>query len=218
MAHTQPSLILSATTAATPKVRIRISPIIECEFRRRNVFHEIRLEKAHRVISGSTGVHLVGIERAREVLAYAQSRRNRGGLVRGLLIAYAALARNISTALQEESQQGLIDDPGPEEVRRQQSAASACFAVGDRVLHFLAHDEYGRVAIITEPYKMYEVADDNGPYIAKDGKRIEYCCGYMIRLNGVEGTFFAYPHQLTRDDCKPSHLRLVASRPASIFC
>lgn len=218
MAHAHRSSTFEASTSAVSQVWFRISPVIEREFIRRDVFPELRLEKAYSVIRGATGVHLVSVERAREVLADAHAQHRIPDLPRGLSVAYRSLVRNITDALMEEARRGLIDDPGMGEVQRQQALSSACFAIGDSVLYFRDDDEYGREAIIVDGYRMYSVTGDDGPYITKEGKRLEYRYGYAIKLKNSDSRFFVPAYKLTRDDCKPSHLSLVASRPANIFC
>lgn len=190
---------------------IRISPVIEREFDHRGVFPELRLANAHRIINGATGVYCVSIERAREVLADAEVQNRNRDLRRGLPVAYGALARNITDSLKQESRRGLVDDPGMAEAQRRQVAASACFSVGDNVLYFVGHrDEYGREATIVGEYQLYSVLDNTGPYISRDGLRRSYRPGYAIRIKGSDSASFAAAYQLTRHDCKPSQLRLIA--------
>lgn len=209
MAHAHPSPAFGAPASEATTLTIRISPVIEREFERRGVFPELRLANACRIINGATGVHRVSVERAREVLADAEAQSRNHDLLRGLPVAYRSLARNISGSLKQELRRGLIDDPGMAEVQRLQAAASACFAVSDRVLYFRDDDEYGREATIVEGYRMYSVTADDGPYITRDDKRLEYRYGYAIKLKRSDYCFFAPAYRLTRHDCKPSHLRLV---------
>lgn len=190
----------------------RITPVIEREFKRRGIFTELRLENAIRIINGATGVYRVSVDLAREILADAEAQNRNGDLPRGLPVAYGSLARNITASLKQEARRGLIDDPGIEEVQRRQAAASARFEVGDRAIYFRDSEEYGREATIVEGYQMYTVQTEDGPYIARDEKRVDYRRGYIIKLKGKDDMFFAHAYELTRDDCKPSHLRLVASR------
>lgn len=200
----------STHTPVEPEINVWISPLIEREFKRRDVFQELRLENAHRIKSGATGVYLVSVDRARELLADAESHRYNRDQPRGLSAAYTALFKNITRALREEACRGAEDDPGMAEVKRRRIAASACFRVGDRVLYFGDDEEYGEKAVIVEGYGMYPVADDDGPYIDSHGDRLAYRYGYSIRVIGQSGSFFATAYDLTRNDRKPSHLRLVA--------
>ena len=105
------------------QISIRISPYIEREFKRRDIFHELRLEKAYRTFSG-TGDHMVSVERAREILADANANRYNRDQPRGMSVAYGSLARNIDEALREEARQGLIQDPGEDAVISKIKAAT----------------------------------------------------------------------------------------------
>lgn len=196
--------------AAAKSVIVHVSPVIERDFKRRDVFPELRLENASRVINGATGVHRVSLDRAREIVADAQAQLDSRGLPRGLPVAYSSLVCNTKDALRAEARRGLIDDPGMEEAQRQQVAASACFSVGERVLYFDPRDEYGFEATIAGEYRMRCVLSDDGSYITRDDQRIEYRPGYVIKLKGADIASFAPAYALTRDDCKPSHLRLVS--------
>lgn len=192
---------------------IRITPVIEREFKRRSVFPELRLEASTRVINGATGIYRISIEHAREIMSDAEAQKLNRALPRGLPVAYGALARNISASLKQQLRRGLLDDPGMVEVQRRQAAASACFQVGDSVLYF-GCDENGEEAIIINGYEMYAVQAEDGPYITSNDERLEYRHGYVIKLKGGDYDFFVPAYRLIRDDGKPSHLRLVASRLA----
>lgn len=205
----------TTNTTAEPLVTIRISPVIERDFERRGVFPELRQKNAYRTINGATGIYLVSLKRAREILDDAKAQNRKRDLPRGLPVAYGSLAKNISTSLKQEARHGLLDDPGMAEVQRRQAAASACFQIGDSVLYFRGADEYGQKATIVNGYQMYQVISDDGPYITSDDERIRYQNGYVIWTKAAEHRFFVPAHTLTRDDCKPSHIRLVASPSVS---
>lgn len=194
------------------RISIRISHVVEREYVRRRVFPELRLDNAHRILTGATGVHRVSVERAREILADAEAQMRSSGIRRGLPLAYGALARNVANSLRQEIRRGLIEDPGMAGAQRLQIDASACLHVGDHVLYFRDNDEYGHEATVVEEYRMYPVTSDDGPYIDRDDERLEYRRGYIIRLKGDDYQFFVPAYRLTRDGCKPSHLRMVASR------
>lgn len=212
-AHLSPAY--GATLAAASQISIRISPVIEREFKRRNVFPEFRLDRASSIINGATGVYAVSAARAREVLADAQAQRYNRDVPRGVPVAYGALVKIIDSALLEEARRGLLADPGMAEVQRQQAASSACFAVGDSVLYFRDYDEYGQEAVIVEAFRMCRVADEDGLYVTHSGQRLTYRNGYGIKLKISGECFFAAAYQLTRDDCKPAHLRLIAHNARS---
>lgn len=126
--------------------------------------------------------------------------------------------RNIKCTLKEEARRGLWDDPGMEEMKKRAAQSPACFDVGDKALFFEDDDEYGAEVTVVEPYAMYSVLSDTGAYIsAKDGKRVNYQYGYVVKQKGSEHSFFALACQLTHDDCKPAHLCLVAGKPLQQF-
>jgi hypothetical protein len=163
-------------------ITVLISPVIEREFRRRDVFPELQLENATRVRNGATGVHKVSTERAKELLTDAQAvQAHSRELPRGIPAAYSALVRNLGFSLKQEAKRGLWDDPGMDEVKMRVAASSACFEVGDTVLCFVEDDEYGEAATIVSDYKMYSVISDNGPYLANDG------CVFQPIVDGISG-------------------------------
>ena len=189
------------------QILVRISPVIEREFKRRDVFVELRVERAQSILSGTTGVHQVSISRAREIAADAQSQRWVNG-VRGLTVAYGALARNVAEAIKQEERRGLFDDPGIDVARQRMAESPARLDVGDHVLHFDDASEYGHQVVVVGGYDLYSPRAKNGPFIGADGRRFEYRYGYLVKEGSQQ--YFADAHQLTRADCKPSHLRLVA--------
>ena len=210
----------SAISAVGLELSVRITPVIERDFKRRGVFPELRLGTADLVLRGATAVHRVSTGRAKELLADTQAMRTQShALPRGLPAAYMALMRNIGSSLKQEAKHGLWDDPGKDAAAKRMAQSSALFHVGDAVLHFDDGEEYGDEATIIGEYKMYAVANEDGPYVNDQlGVRGEYRRGYVINCKGSDRRFFSPAHRLTRDDCKPSHLRLVASRLAAALC
>ncbi len=190
------------------QILVRISPVIEREFKRRDVFPELRIERAKNIINGATGVHQVTITRAREILADARSQRGNLDLPRGIPRAYGALASNVEDCIKHEERRGLFDDPGREVARQRMAESPARLEVGDHVLCFYDDSEYGRKCVVVEGYGLYSIRRADGAFITRDGERIDYAYGYVIEVQGEQS--FASPHRLTREDCKPSHLRLVS--------
>lgn len=96
-------------------------------------------------------------------------------------------------------------DIGRDEAAKQLRNASAIFQVGDSVI------VNGHQAMVCEGYKMHTVRAEDGEYIGGDGVRIEHRWGYTCRYRSGEEFFFA-AYQVTApdDDCRRSHLRLVA--------
>ena len=190
-------------------ILVRISPTIEREFKRRDVFVELRIERAASILSGATGVHRVCIARAREVLSDARVQRGNPELPRGIPRAYGALASNVEDCIKREERRGLFDDPGMDVARQRMAESPARLEVGERVLCFDDQSEYGSEVEVVDAYRLYVVGHAQGAFVRDDDKRIDYQYGYIVREG--DRRFFVEPHRLTREDCKPSHLRLVVS-------
>jgi hypothetical protein len=198
------------------RIQVRISPVIEREFERRDIFPELRIERADHIINGATGVHPVSIARAREIFADAETQRRSRELRRGLSMAYSSLASNVAADIKQEERRGLFEDPGLEAARVTRlvmPGSPAQLEVGAQMLFFDGRSEFGHKVVVIKRYDLYALHVDTGPFIRLDGQRIEYRYGYRVDEGNQQ--YFAEPHQLTREDCKPSHLRLVASRPGS---
>ena len=104
----------------------------------------------------------------------------------------------------------LPADPGHAAALAQIAPSLARFEVGDTALYF-CDDEYGEEVRIVGGHMLQTVTSKNGAYLRADGVRIDYRFGYAVNSKGT--ILFAAPHQLTSLNCKPSHLRLVATRP-----
>ncbi len=202
-------------TAANPAAAITvfISPVIEREFKRRDIFAELRLENARRIQNGATGVHDVSVELAKALLADAKVMQNRRDLPRGTPLAYTALVRNVGALLRQEARRGLWADPGYDEMKKRAAESPARFQVGDTALYFNQDNEYGQRATVVGEYKLWQVATEFGPYINDKGERSEYKPGYVIQTPSDERCFVP-AHALTRDDCQPAHICLVAPATA----
>lgn len=194
-------------------IEVRITPTIERQYKARGVFPELRLENAHRITSGATGHYLVSPERARELLADAEA-LDYSQLPRGLPAAYTALQSNLRESVREWERRGLWDDPGFDEGVRRVNAASAILEVGEKVLYFAPGAERGEEVVIVRAYGWAIVKSDKGPYVDASGSRHRFQQGYAVMDKGRE-SFFVPAHRLTRDDCKPAHLKLVYSRPTA---
>jgi len=84
---------------------------------------------------------------------------------------------------------------------------------GDEVIYFKNGHGKGEYATIVEGIGLYCVNDDDGCFAdIKDNRPFSVCYGYMIVLKNSGKRFFTRPHNLTKDDCRRSYLRLVHSR------
>ena len=203
------SKITSGAQAAT--ITVLISPVIEREFKRRDVFPELRIENAARIQNGATGLHDVSIAVANALLADAKAMQAHGReLSRGIPKAYSALVRNIGSTLKEEARRGLWDDPGRDEMERRAAQTVAWFKVGEVALYFSEGREPDCIPVtVVKAYGMYKVFSEDGAFITAEAQRIDYQNGYVVSCRYSEHTFFATAYKLTRDDCKPAHLCLV---------
>lgn len=200
----------SSNTAQEGLIRVDITATMEREFQRRNMFPEMRLQNALGIINGSTGVYSVSAAHAREILEDAKAMRQKAAeLPRGVPKSYTALVEKLTTALRQEARRGTWDLPSVDEMKRRLSESFARFDVGDRCLYFRDEsEEYGVKVKIVQGLDLYQVRVEGGHFIGEHG-RFEFLMGYVIQEDGCE-PFFCPPYQLTRDDCKPSYLRLVA--------
>ena len=191
------------------KILVRISPVIEREYMRRNAFVELRIDRA----LGATGFHELSLARARDVLADAEAQRRNRDLPRGIPKAYSSLASNLEECIKQEERRGLFDDPGREVARLRMAESPARLEVGDHVLYFDDDSEYGRKVVVVRGYDLYAPTTKNGHFIGANGRRFEYRYGYSVQEGDQQ--YFAEPNQLTREDCKLTHLRLVAHAPTA---
>lgn len=212
MARNESSTPGTERTAPTEShINVLISPVIEREYKRRDKFPSLRLENAAHIQNGASGLYKVSIECAKELLADAQAMQMRSReLPRGIPAAYSALARNIGAKLKAEARRGLWDDPGIAEAKCRMQDTPACFKVGDFALNFGRNDEYGTQVVVVRGYELSPVRADDGAYLTDDGERINYMYGYVVKHEKSGDTWFAKPCELTRGDCKPTHLRLVS--------
>lgn len=205
-----PNPTSGTSAAAEGLIRVFITPTMERELQRRSMFPELRLQNAHSICGAGTGVYIVSPARAREILADAKAMRQKAAeLPRGAAKSYTALIDRLTVALREEARRGAWNAPSIEEMKRRLNESPARFEVGDSCLYFRDDGEpYGASVKIVGGLNLYRVSYEDGHFINEHG-RCEYQLGYVVQEEGQE-PYFARPFQLTRDDCKPAHLRLVA--------
>lgn len=104
----------------------------------------------------------------------------------------------------------LRPDPGCEGVLRIHREVSATFPVGAQVLYFMDGVKAGQYAAVSSPYQLSSIVDREGPFMLPDGRRVQYRFGYGITLSESGKEIFAAAYQLTRDDLKPSYLRVAS--------
>lgn len=187
-----------------PMVNVWITPTVEREYRVRNVFPALRIEKAMRVMNTATGVFALTVDAASEVLADATSQcQVRRPEQKGLTTAYTSLRRTLAQQVQSAERRDTVPDPGLEEARKAVHESVARFKVGEA-----CQDSQGKTYEIVGGYGFYRVQDDEGPYWHADGARVVYAYGYEVKAPGEE-VYFVRPHRLWDADGEIKHLRLV---------
>jgi len=196
-----------------PAIEVWISPTIEREFKRREVFPHLRIENARCTVRGATGVYDISIEEAEAILEDAELQRDNRALRRGIPVAFSSLAKCLRPAIRHAK--GLWDDPGAEEVISRIEQEFARFHAGDEVRYWspLIDDPLdGEPLVITGGYELRGVFGKNGAFLTEDGKRFDYAWGYTARRpNGSQHFYPAY--KLQRENYTVGHLRLVETRP-----
>jgi len=192
-------------------IDVNITPTIERDYRRRDVFPALRIEHTRRFIN-ATGVYSVSIVEAEEILKDAEARLSDRSLPRGTPKAFSSLAERLTAAL--KSAMGLWDDPGMDVARQRLQDSPAQFRVGERVRYWsewIDDERDGALLEIVDAFALQLVAPcENGEYVDKDGVRIAYRWGYGARPSGGDTETIFYPaYKLQRLDYKRGHLRLV---------
>jgi hypothetical protein len=200
-------------TPATPIITVRITPTLEREFIRRDVFQNLRVSKALKIISGATGVFEIEVPLAEELLADISAQRARRELLpKGMLVAYNSLESQLKDAIKYAK--GLWDDPGIETACKRSAESPARFQVGEQVRFwspFVNDKRDGARRVITGGYELRSVPEDDGAYVQRDGSRVSYRWGYTAENPATGETFFYPAAQLQSVDYVRGHLRLAAS-------
>lgn len=204
---------------AYPTVSVRITPVIDAEFRRRDMFPDLRAATAVRLVRG-TAIHLLSLDRAKSIGddAWGQAHADED-FPRGVKNAYLTLWHNIRCAVWNEERHGLPEDPGLDGAMRLAATLGACFKHGDEVLYLETYTELTVRAIVVGAYGMYAVPSDEGRFIRRDGQRLDYRYGYLVRLKNSRATtappFFAEAFRLRDPDGKLSYLGVVTRSACS---
>lgn len=195
------------------EVSIFITPAIERDYRRRNVLAEMWSDCSDKVLPNGTFVHKnVRIGFARDVLLKdAEHERWHGNGPRGCQVAYTALIKRIKADLEEAVRKITLPFPElvPVWMPKPWDANPARFKVGEAAMLWAPrHTRHGEVVEIVRDLNYGEVGARDGPYLAKDGRRVDYKEAYLAKSPGGEAFAF-YPHQLRDPDGKVRHLRIV---------
>lgn len=204
------------TAGSEITVRVNITPTVERDYERRNVFPSLRLKNTTLFIN-CTGIHSVSIEEAEEILKDARTQWKDRTLQRGTTKAFSSLIDRLTDEINHAK--GLWDDPGIEVARQRMQESPAQFQVGETVRYYspwIDDDDDGMKLTIVKGYGLYRVLTDDGEFVAREGGRVAYRLGYVVLMPDGK-TSFHLPHELQRIDYKRGHLRLVETRPSSVI-
>lgn len=197
------------TTEPDDSIDVWITPTIDRDYRRRNVFPEMWSEDVDKILSNGTFVHEgLCLEFAQELLEDAKEQRCISDVPRGTRVAYTALMRQIEGRLRELLERATVPDPGYEAML-QPPPSPARFNVGDAaVIWVQGTSHHGELVEIVGEYKLSRCASRDGRYLTKEGTRLEYRYGYDAKLPGGKRYIFS-AHELRAPDGSVRHIRLV---------
>lgn len=192
------------------EVTIYITPTIERDYRRRNVFEELWSQRADKTQPNGTFVHTACSDFAEDVLEDAQDQRTNSDGPRGTRASYTALARQIEAQLRLLLRRHTLPDPGYGAMLNTPPPSPARFRVGDAAVVWSPGDDSHHLQLveIVSEYRLRIVASESGRYLNKDGVRVDYYHAYSAKSPGDEVYAWA-PHQLRDPDQRIRHLRLV---------
>ncbi|MCW5879712.1 MAG: hypothetical protein KIS91_02075 [Anaerolineae bacterium] len=189
-----------SSSDASQTANVYITPTVEADLKLRNVFPELRIEKAACRFPPATGQYPLSLDRLKELLADAEQQYRSGPKKRGLRWAYSRLINDLqgtlsiakSEAAKANEEAMLAPAPG---------VSPARFHEGEDALYFENGPGTGEKVRIVEGYGWRLVQEDG---------RVVWRPGYLIRPLAAPGrSFFARAGQLAQDDCRLTHVRLV---------
>ncbi|NKE64521.1 hypothetical protein RAMLITH_01700 [Ramlibacter sp. RBP-2] len=197
-------------TEADDEVTILITPTIERDYRRRNVFEEMWSERADKVMPGGAFVHRgVCVEFAEEILEDAREQRFTSDGPRGNRAAYTALVRQITGELRRFHESQTLPDPGRDAMLTAAPPSPARFKVGDAAAIWAPGEDYHlQLVEIVDEYRLRRVTTSCGEYMDQHGKRVTYFHGYLAKAPGDRAYVFPL-HQLRDPDQNVRHLRRI---------
>lgn len=198
------------TTEPDDSIDVWITPTIDRDYRRRNVFFpEMWSEDADKILSNGTFVHEgVCLEFAQELLEDAKEQRCTPNVPRGTRVAYTALMRQIEGRLRALLERATVPDPGYEAMLKP-LPSPARFNIGDAAVVWApGKGRHGILVEIVGEYKLLQFTGGNGGYLTKNGDRVSYRYGYIAKIPGDDRYAFP-PHELRAPDGSVRHIRLV---------
>jgi hypothetical protein len=196
-------------------LEVRITPTVERDYTRRNIFPELRLVKAPRYMN-ATGIFEVPLDIAEQLLSDAETQYMNRALPRGSAKAYGSLIDQLKPAVKRAK--GLWDDPGAVVVAQRHAESLAQYRIGEKVRYWSdwTDDEAdGDVLEIVEDYGLRAVTSEEGEYVDSSGVRFAYVPGYRVKKPGSDEVHFCRPGNLQSLDYKREHLKLVYSKAGS---
>lgn len=196
------------TPQAPPLVWLYLSDTVRRDYRERGVFPDLYESRGNDVTQ----------ERAAEVLADARAVFHGPARRPGLKTAYRALMRDTMGTLRRIAESGTKSEAEARGAQMAQAyidalhgVGGAALPVGTDCLFFGSEEqEYGDPVRIVSAYGIHSVTDEGGPLAGADGVRFGYKPGYLV-VDDSGKRYFVLAGQLTLNDCKPAHIRLIAT-------
>ncbi|RYE02128.1 MAG: hypothetical protein EOP50_00780 [Sphingobacteriales bacterium] len=203
---THPAADIEKNEYEKGKLYVEITQTIERDLAERAVFPTVRPKHASKVRSIGTSEHWIAMALAKDLLEDAKARRGESSIPRGTARAYSCLISSLEEEIRRKEREGLFEDPGYEEAVSRMDGELYRLPVGSPALLW-----NGKRVEIYRPFGIYCVLNTAGPFVGKDGRRMEYKPGYIIKEAGGEPTFIP-PCDLTTIDGGCAYLRSVPTR------
>jgi hypothetical protein len=195
-------------------VSIVVTDLVEADYEKRGVFPELRRRLTNWYPAPKAGGFWVPVSLAVQISSDATAQHISCVKQPKLAEAYMSLMLDTVRAIRQKREGYGWKDPGRDEVVARVNAASACWDVGDVAVHFGNELDSGAVVEIVYGYGYSTVITEHGHFVSKDGgETIEHRPGYIVRERDTGRQYFTTAGNLTTEECKPSHLRLVWSAP-----
>ena len=196
-------------------VSIVITDLVEADYEKRGVFPALRRRLTNWYPAPKAGGFWVPISLAVQISSDATTQHISCVKQPKLAEAYMSLMLDTVRAIRQKREGYGWKDPGRDEVVARVNAASACWNVGDIAVHFGDELDSGAVVEIVHGYGYSTVLAEHGHFVSEDGaERIEHRPGYIVRERDTGRRYFTTAGNLTTEECKPSHLRLVWAAPS----
>jgi hypothetical protein len=190
------------------KIRVEITPTIARDLVARDKFIMLGHKHASKVRSNGTSEHWISTEIAKELHDDAKVRRAERDIPKGTARAYSCLLSNLDREIQRVERRGLFDDPGYDEAVNRMNSELCKLPLGSAALTC-----DGTPVEIYKPFGIYCVSDPAARFVQRDGARVDYKPGYIVKEAGGK-PFFISPCDLTTIDGNCPYLRSVPVNPS----